>query len=95
MKLYGKILQVNFKATHTSCSHSGFFLALPSAATEVTISNNHFTTDKVTNSWHHQAAQTSFHQSPAHEDKSCLWQFASSLIFPHDLEQEQCICQLC
>lgn len=40
-------------------------------------------------------AQTSFHQSPAHEDKSCLWQFASSLIFPHDLEQEQCICQLC
>jgi len=49
MKLYRMILQLNFKATHISCSYSGFFLALLPGATEVTISINHFTTDKVTN----------------------------------------------
>lgn len=80
MKLYRMILQLNFKATHISCSHSGFFLALLPVATEVTISINHFTTDKVTNPWHHQEAQTCFRKSPAHADYWSLWQFASALI---------------
>lgn len=80
MKLYRMILQLNFKATHISCSHSGFFLALLPVATEVTISISHFTTDKLTNPWHHQEAQTCFHQNPAHADYWSLWQFASALI---------------